>query len=75
MKYVLKTTAFRPDTGTVEEYYVRNIDGFSCIKLSDACVWDSFDEVADLLEEDDTWDAKIVAVSEKELFEARLKDE
>lgn len=75
MKFALVTTAYRPDTQTVEELYVRDAKAwFHSRKLSDAELWDSFDEAADFLEQEEIDDAKIVRIKDKDLFEARLKD-
>ncbi len=74
MKYALVTTAYRPDTETVEELYIRDVAAWlHSKKLSDARLWDDFDEVADLVESENIH-AKIVRIKDKELFEARLKD-
>lgn len=75
MKFALVTTAYRPDTCTVEELYIRDVAAWlHTKKLSDARLWDSFDEIADLVESEEIDDAKIVKIKDKELFEARLKD-
>lgn len=76
MKYALVSTAYRPDTEMVEELYIMDVAAWKhSRKLSDARLWDSFDEVADLVEYEEINSAKIVKVTDKELFEARLKDE
>jgi hypothetical protein len=75
MKFALVTTAFRPDTIMVEELYIRDVAAWQHTKkLSDARLWDSFDEIADLVESEEINDAKIVRIKDKDLFEARLKD-
>ena len=74
MKYALVTTCFRPDTYTVEELYVRDVAAWlHSKKLSDARLWDDFDELMDLIESEEIH-AKIVTIKDKDLFEARLKD-
>ena len=76
MKYALVQTSYRPDTETVEEFYLSKeaLLFFETKKLSEAMIWDSFDDIAEYVEENemDAW--KVVLVREKELFEARLKD-
>ena len=74
MKFALVTTAFRPDTGTVEELYIRDVAAWKhSKKLCDARLWDNFGDVADIVEGEQLA-AKIVRIKDKDLFEARLKD-
>ncbi len=41
--------------------------------LSGAHVWNTFDEIADFIEDEDINDHKVVHIKEEDLFEARLK--
>ncbi len=75
MKYVLKNTSYRGDSETVEEMYLAE-DLWAwqhTVKLSGAHVWNTFDEIADFIENEDANDHKVVHIKEEDLFQARLK--
>lgn len=83
MKFVLVNTAYRADTLTVEEMYLRKYDENEIgrtdwfddltFKLSLAKIWDDFDSIENYIERRDMHDMKVVSITEEKLFEARLK--
>jgi hypothetical protein len=77
MKYVLVQTSYQTDTEMVEELYLSEepLLFFETRKLSEAKVWDNFDSIADYVEDNKMDDWKVVCINDKDLFEARLKDE
>jgi hypothetical protein len=75
MKYVLKNTAWRGNTLTVEELYM-NGDSWSPYyhtdRLSEARIWNTFDDAADYDRQYGDNEHKVVKIKDKDLFEARL---
>ena len=74
MKYVLKMMAFSPQKGRFDYLYYFHKDRYS-IKLSDATVWEDTDSIKNLIKDKHLTEWQIVDVTDKELFEARLKDD
>ncbi len=75
MKYVLKNTAYRGETETVEELYMNANQWsiyFHTSKLSEAKHFDTLMEATRYMKGHDINDHKIVPIEEKDLFEARL---
>ena len=80
MKYVLKTLPYDPRdlveyTKMGDEYISANAGPlcFETRKLSEAMVWDDFDEIADYVEENKMDDCKIVKIKYVEYFKAILE--
>ena len=76
MKYTVKNTAYRGLTETVEEMYVSRVEWsvyFHTSLLSEARVWDTFDEALEYTLNNKMDDHKIVLVKDEDVFEARLK--
>ncbi len=75
MNYVLKNTAYRGETETVEELYL-NANQWSLYyhtnKLSEAMIWDTAERATVYMEVEKIDDHKIVEIEDKDLFEARL---
>ncbi len=81
MKYVIVQTTYSPQKEMVVELYLMPIDAYFSSEwphttlLSDAMVWDTFEEVKHYLSAEKIDDHKIVEVEDKKLFEARLARE
>lgn len=77
MKYAPVNTAYRPDTETVEQLYVIDDDLIPerhTKRLSEAIIFDTLEEVHNWI--NDAGDFyKVVEVTEKQIFEAKLKNE
>ncbi len=75
MKYALMQTTYSPQKEMVVELYLmKDLHAWQhTIKLSDAMIWDDFDEIADYVEAEKVDDHKVVHIKEEDLFEARLK--
>ena len=75
MKYVLAWTQYDGVTERVVEKYITqdaNNFCFETLKLSEAMVWDSFDEIAEYVEDNEMDDCKIVSIKDKDYFVAKL---
>jgi len=72
MRYALKVMAFSAQKSHFDYLYYFHEDRYS-IKLSDAATWENVDLIKNLIKDKHLRDYRIVHVSEKELFEARLK--
>ena len=75
MKYVLMQTTYSPQKEMVCELYLADDlwTWVHTVKLSDAHVWNTFDEIADFIEDEDINDHKVEHIKEKDLLEAKLK--
>ena len=76
MKFALMATTYSPQKKTVVELYLTNQETAAwahTVKLSDAMIWDDFDEIADYVEAQQIDDHKVVHIKEEDLFQARLK--
>lgn len=76
MKYVLVTTQYWGDSKMVEERYVAHelAAVHETRKLSEALVWDTFDEIADYVEDNEIDDCRVVHIKDKDYFMAKLAD-
>lgn len=75
MKYVLVHTQYHADSKAVEEKFIAKDAEHFCFetrKLSEAMVWDNFDDIADYVEENKIDDCKIVMIDDKVYFKAML---
>ena len=75
MKYALLTTQYWPDSEMVEERYI--VDDakylfFESKKLSEAMVWDTFDEAADYILDNEMDYVRVVPIKDKDYFIAKL---
>ena len=75
LNYVLKNTAYRGETETVEELYV-SADEYSTYyhtnRLSHARIWNTFDDAVDWDYKYGGRENKAIKIEDKDLFEARL---
>ncbi len=75
VKYVLVMTTYSPQREMVVELYLKK-DPMILVEttlLSAARIFDTFDEAADFLEDENLTHHKIVLIKKKKLFEAKLK--
>ena len=75
MKYVLVHTQYRDDAKAVVEMFIAQDASHFCFetrKLSEAMVWDDFDDITDYVEENKIDDCKIVMIDDKVYFKAML---
>jgi hypothetical protein len=72
MKYAMQLMAFSPQKGHFEYLYYRRDDRYTT-KLSQATTWNDVIEIEKLILKKDFTDCRICHVTDKELFEARLK--
>lgn len=75
MKYVLVQTSYSPQKDMVIETYLRKDPMFkiSTTLLSNAEVFDTFDEAKKFMKYESMTDYKIVGIDEKEFFTRLLK--
>ena len=75
MNYVLKNTAYRGETETVEELYINGEENSVYMHtnfLSKARIWNTFDDAVDWNYKYGGRDNKAIKIEDKDLFEARL---
>lgn len=73
IRYVLKIMTLSPQKGESEYLYFRFEDHYTT-KLSQATTWHNTDVIEHIIEDNGITDYKIISMTEKELFEARLKE-
>lgn len=72
MKYALKALSFSPQKGHFEYLYYCHGNCFT-MKLGQATIWDNVDLIENIIIYEGIDDYQVVRVTEKELFEVRLK--
>jgi hypothetical protein len=79
MKYALVQTAYSPQKEMVVELYLmplsaayQTYDWPHSTLLTDAMIWDTWDDAMNYIESERIEDHKIVEIDDKRLFEARL---
>ncbi len=72
MKYVIIQTIYRPYKSSPEVMYLRRMLN-TTDRLSKAKVWDNWADAAEVIELNNATDYKVIPITKKQLFIARLK--
>ena len=72
MKYVIIQTIYRPYKSSPEVMYIRRMWNMT-VRLSKAKVWNNYADAAEVIELNNAADCKVMPITKKQLFIARLK--